>query len=85
MKWFVAFIAASILSLMLISGVSLFHSFMTRQIVVWSRSDFMLGVLPRSLVEADNFFVKNAFGVAGSIIVASLVICFIVAARLKKK
>lgn len=81
MRWLKAFIAAVILSVIIIFAALLFSVFMQRQIEIWMNVNYALGFLPRLLISLYSLIRKYIFfwvplviaiSFAGSFIAAGL-------------
>jgi len=81
MKWLIAFISAVVISVLAIQGISFFNTAMAKQVIIWSESNFMLGALPKFLVELHMFLTKNIFTVVRIVTIIIFAVCFIIAAR----
>lgn len=81
MKWFIAFITAVVISALSIFGIFFFNSFMAKQINIWSKSHFMLGVFPRFAVGLHHILTRNIFLVIPLVVIASFIGCFIIAIK----
>jgi len=59
MNWKKAIGSTLIIFILSVVGIKGFNFLMSRQIAVWSESDFELGLLPRALVALHTILQKN--------------------------